>query len=281
MKSTLRTRLLKGVGANVFGQAVTAIIQLVSVPLLLYFWGKALFGEWLILSAMPLYVLYSGYGLSYASGNEMTMLVAQGRRREALEVFQNAGILIIGFSMVLATLAATLFMLGSGGYLSGLFHIDLLSNFEISLIIIAFSGYVLLYLQEGLFDAGFRCEGNYALGVACIWFVRLFEWVLLFFAVGCGLTPVGAAFALLAGRSIGTILLRLILRVKSPWITYGFKYVRYSTLKRLAAPTMAFMAFSLSEATNIQGMVLVIGVALGPVAVAVFSTFRTISRTGV
>jgi len=49
----LRRRLLQGLGAQGFSKAVHIVIRLSEVPLLLAFWGTQLYGEWLMLSAIP------------------------------------------------------------------------------------------------------------------------------------------------------------------------------------------------------------------------------------
>ncbi len=57
----LKDRLLKGTGAQAFGQGVQIFIRLAEVPLLLAFWGTQLYGEWLMLAAIPVY-LSIGHG---------------------------------------------------------------------------------------------------------------------------------------------------------------------------------------------------------------------------
>jgi O-antigen/teichoic acid export membrane protein len=65
-------RLIKGIGANTLGLIVTIIIQIIQVPLYLTFWGITLYGEWLILYAIPSYLLMSDIGFGNVAANEMT-----------------------------------------------------------------------------------------------------------------------------------------------------------------------------------------------------------------
>jgi len=111
-KNNLKTRLLKGIIANGIGQIVTVVIQAVSLPIFLHSWGKELYGEWLILSAIPAYLSLSDIGFSTAATNEMTMKVAQGDRAIALEVFQSIWLLISGISFITAfTLTFTAYLM--------------------------------------------------------------------------------------------------------------------------------------------------------------------------
>src|SRR5216684_7073450 len=97
---TVRGRLIRGLGATALGSVVTAIVQIVSVPVFLHFWGVKLYGEWLILSAIPTYLMLSDMGFGSVAGNDMTMRVAAGDREGALETFQSTWVLITGTSLL-------------------------------------------------------------------------------------------------------------------------------------------------------------------------------------
>ncbi len=97
---TVRGRLIRGFGAMALFPVVTAIMQIVSVPVFLHFWGAKLYGEWLILSAIPTYLILSDMGFGSVAGNDMTMRVAAGDRESALETFQSTWALILMTSAV-------------------------------------------------------------------------------------------------------------------------------------------------------------------------------------
>jgi O-antigen/teichoic acid export membrane protein len=140
--------------------------------------------------------------------------------------------------------------------------------------------YALLCLQADLTTSGFRCEGNYALGMLIKNLLRLTETVIVTILVAFHARPVQAAAAYLVMRSAGTPAMAWIMVRKSPWLRYGFRNATLQSTRRLAAPAVAYMAFPTGNALSIQGMVLVIAAVLGPVAVATFSTMRTLTRFG-
>src|SRR6266478_3684793 len=78
--SAASQRLLRAIGATALYPIVTAVIQLVSVPIFLRFWGPRLYGEWLLLSTLPSYLSLSDMGFASVAGNDMTMRVAAGDR---------------------------------------------------------------------------------------------------------------------------------------------------------------------------------------------------------
>jgi O-antigen/teichoic acid export membrane protein len=63
-----------------------------------------------------------------------------------------------------------------------------------------------------------------------------------------------------------------------PWLQYGFSHASFVELRRLTVPAFESLAFPLGNALNIQGMRLVVGLTLGPAALAVFTSLRTLSR---
>src|SRR5258707_8547227 len=94
IKSQIGRRVSRGLGATALGPLVTAIIQLGTVPLLLHAWGAAKYGDWLLLSAIPNYLNLSNMGFGDASASDMTVRVAAGDRRSALETFQSSWVLL-------------------------------------------------------------------------------------------------------------------------------------------------------------------------------------------
>jgi O-antigen/teichoic acid export membrane protein len=107
---------------------------------------------------------------------------------------------------------------------------------------------------------------------------NLFEFVGLAVAVMIGGGPVEAAAGYLAGRVLGTITLWLSLRRATPWLNHDLSKASTKEIRRLALPAFTSLAFPLGNALNIQGMHLVVGLVMGPAAVAVFAPIRTLSR---
>ena len=83
--------LVKNLSANMFGQAVHLVSTVALVPLYLAAWGVDLYGEWLVLIALPAYFMATAdAGFVPVSGNDMTIKFAQGRRGEMISIFQSA-----------------------------------------------------------------------------------------------------------------------------------------------------------------------------------------------
>lgn len=267
--------MTKGLGAQGFSQAVQIFVRLVEVPLLLSFWGLQLYGEWLMVAAIPAYLAMADGGFAGAAGREMTMRAGAGDRTGALSVFHSTWILLLLVSVGLGFLIA---VIGQVAPLAEWFRFEAMDSASLKMVILILTAHVLIGFQTGLLYGGYKCEGHYAAGMFLVAITNFLEFAGLAAAVSLGGGPVEAASGYLAGRVIGFILLRLGLYRATPWLRYGWREASRQEVARLTTPALASLAFPLGNALNIQGMRLLVGVVLGPAAVAVFSSIRTLSR---
>jgi O-antigen/teichoic acid export membrane protein len=265
-------RIIAGMGANSFGMAVTIGIQLASLPLFLYFWDTATYGTWLMISAIPAYLSMADVGMVTAAGNKMTMAISKGDTRDANQFFQSAQVFMAITCGAIAVLVVPLFLLVP---LPGVDTIDK------RVALTALSIGVLVSLFGGLAEQVFKSTLRYATGT--IWgnYIRVGEWL------GCmvGLAVWGnfAAVALagLAVRLIGTLLLMMMARRGTYGLSWGTQDAARSEIRSMFVPAVSFMAFPLANALSFQGVTLLVGVMFGPIAVALFNTYRTIARVAV
>jgi O-antigen/teichoic acid export membrane protein len=272
---TVRGRLIRGFGATALGPIVTAIVQIVGVPLFLHAWGTKLYGEWLIMSAIPTYLALSDVGFATAACNDMTMRVAAGDRDGALETYQSTRVL-----MSITSLLAGIALLGIVWLLpvTRWLNLSSMAISESRMTLSLLSLYALVTVQAGLYIVGFRCDGNYAFGTLVDNVIRLTEFIAAMIAVALSERPVVVAGVLLVTRILGTIVKNRLMFRKSPWLRHGLGRVRTASVRRLASPAIAYLAFPAGSALSLQGLVVVIGMVLGPVAVATFSAMRTLTR---
>lgn len=268
-------RLLRGMGAQVFGQAVQIFIRLAEVPLLLAFWGTQLYGEWLMLAAIPSYFSIGDGGFATAACRDMTMKSGAGDRQGTLAVFQSTWLLLLAVSLVACLLAYCFSELTP---LDRWLGFSVINANETQMVLLLLVAHVLIGFQGGLLNGGFWVSGHYPTGMVLSATTQLLEFLGFGLAVILGGGPVQAAAGYLSGRILGTGLMWIGQHRASSWLRYGFAHASLSELRRLMAPAFASLAFPLGNALNIQGMRLVVGLAISPAAVAVFTPLRTLSN---
>jgi O-antigen/teichoic acid export membrane protein len=273
--STILSRLTKGLGAQGYSQMVQMFIRLAEVPLLLGYWGTRLYGEWLILAAIPAYLAICDGGFTGAASRGMAIRSGAGDRPGALSLFQSTWLLLLLVSLGFGLLA---FIAVKAAPLSKWLGFKVMDPTTVKLVTLLLVAHVLVSFQTGLVYGGFYCEGRYAMGMGLSATVQLMEFCGLALAVAFGGGPIEAALGYLGGRVGGLFLMRLGLYRATPWLRFGWHTATIGEVKSLTAPAFASLAFPLGNALNIQGMRLIVGLMLGPPSVAVFSTLRTLTR---
>ena len=186
-RAAVRRRLAAGFGINIFGRGVGTLIQVVSVPIFLKFWGVGLYGEWLLLNSVPNYFALTDVGFGSTAGNEMSMLTAAGKQEEALDVFQSVLALTSGSSLLVGlTMLVAVWYLPLNRWL----HLSRISEHDTNIVILLLVLTVLLSLQEGLFQAAFRCVAKYVYGT----FLKNLVQLAAFIGVSITVIPGGAAW---------------------------------------------------------------------------------------
>jgi O-antigen/teichoic acid export membrane protein len=272
---SVRNRLIAGFGAAALGPFITALVQVVSVPVFLHSWGPALYGQWLVLSAIPAYLSMTDMGFGSVGGNDMAMRVASSDKDGALGTFQSTWLLVTGISVLIGACAfGILFSVPITNWL----QLNSLGLWGTRSVLFWLSVYSLGTLQTATLLAAFRSDGQYALGNLSINIMRLVENAVMLLLVILHSSPGRVALAAAVIRLVGTVVLFKLLVVKLPWIRVGMSRASWLRIKELTRPAFAFMAFPAGNALSLQGMTILTGILLGPVAVATFNPMRTLSR---
>lgn len=275
MNGTVRERIARGLGAGAFGQAVTIVIQLVSVPLFLRYWGIERYGEWLILTAIPSYLALSDLGFGNVAANDMTMATAAGDTERRLITYHSTCALLGVVFLVLAVLVPAIALAVSQTPALGIRH---LQQSDVFWVIAVLGGGVAVSQTAGLISAVFRCEGRYATGTILFNVLRLAEFLGSAAALAAGAQAVTLAVAMVVIRTIGAALIHGYALRFAPWSRISVRHAHASRVRTLTVPALSFLAFPIGNAINLQGFALLVGSLLGTSTLVVFSTMRTVCR---
>ena len=249
----VRGRVIRGLSATALGPAVTSVAQVVTVAILVKAWGAAAYGTWLMVSAIPGYLSLSDIGFGTVAANDMTMRVAAGDRDGALVVFQSTWALVTSLTTLAALIIAAAALLVPLRF----FASSSVAPHDIRLTCVLLS---------------------FASGTVLMVVLQVLDSLTLVTVALSGGSLVFAAGAGLATRVCTTLTYAFFMLKTVPWLRFGLGHASVTSVRALARPASMFMAFPASEAITLQGMVIVVGAALGPVAAAEFSTLRTLTR---
>lgn len=267
--TSVATRLASGAGAFAYSQAVTVATQMLSLPLFLRYWSSEQYGEWLMLSAIPVYLGMADFGIVAVAGNKMTMHIARREINDANRIFQSAlafatvSALIVGGICIAAVLMTDTALLST-------------SERKVALCLLLIAMQVTMF--SGAIDIVFRANHQYARGTYLMNNARLAEMTFAVVAVAMAGSLLAAATGFLVGRVGLTAIMYAHGRRRFPEFRWGLADAKCRDLREMIKPAIAFLAFPAGNAIAFQGITLIIGSCLGPATVTLYNTYRTLSR---
>jgi len=79
--------------------------QLIQVPIAVHALGAEAFGFWMLLTSVNILICFSDFGIGLGAQNKMSEAFAEGKERQAREIWGNALLFLIGVWVVLSVLA--------------------------------------------------------------------------------------------------------------------------------------------------------------------------------
>jgi O-antigen/teichoic acid export membrane protein len=268
-------RILSALAANVFGQAVSIGSQILLTPLFFLYWGAEKYGEWLLLSSIPAYLVMADLGIGSAAGNEMTMLAGRQDWLGAQKTFRGAFWVAGIVAAVVGLLTALLVLINATWHIPHTAHIEVQ---EACLVLGLLGLMVGANFFGSVISAGFRAAGANGLGTSLANVSRLLEALMQGMLLWAGQSPSSLCLGMLAAKLAMLVVQWVLLRPQAPWLFTAGVSADKTIIQRLIRPSLAFLAFPMGSALALQGPIMIIGALFGGTAVAVFSTMRTVSR---
>jgi O-antigen/teichoic acid export membrane protein len=272
----VRKRLLLGSGANGLNLIAKLSEQLLLVPILLGAWSTQLYGEWLLISAIPVYLSLSDLGFLTASSNELARRSVSESENKVKQFFADYVAVFMAWSLVICILVAAI-----SAFLpfDQLFGLEIMSRREAAITFTLLVATTLVSQNSIALLGGLRARKLFPVGLLLRAITALLRLVGIYVLVKVFHTgPISAAVVILVMRAAEYGIQAAILVAKD-------LPPRWNIFRKPAEPIwpylgigMEFMLMPLAQALVLQGMVLMVGTALGAVAVAVFSTHRTLTR---
>lgn len=271
-----RRNIFEMFGAQTYGTLVNTIDKLLTIPLFLTFWGVDLFGEWLVLRAIPSYLAVAELGFATAAANRMSVEIVRGDRDQALSYFQAAFIVLLTGSLALVVLMMASFAVIDFRHA---FNFSSAFDYNLPLVIALFLGYVIIVFQTQLLSAAYRSVGRYVYASYLTYHIRIVELLALILVLICGGGLVSAALAYFFVRLTGALWMAKMLVSQESWLKIGISSKSFTAVREMLPDASGFLAFPLGQAMSLQGTVFVISNIFSPAAVALFTACRMLSRT--
>lgn len=273
---SLKKSLFKNSLASILSKVSLLSIRLVQVPLFITTLGVVDYGHWIVLSSLPSWLAISNLGFGSVAANEISMSVAAGDFKAANRTYSTTVFVISLVTLIGATLITSIVLCLPNIY----FPSSASSNVsEVKWTIILLSLSVFISFLADVFGGRLRAVNKahkfLLLGAIKPWIDLLFFLIVL---------QISKRFDYLALTSLMSIIIYTVFigvysRGRITNVFFSVSNIRRDCINKLFTKGVAFQAFPLGNAILFQGNILVIQSVLGPVAVVLFSTARTLVRS--
>jgi len=272
---SVKKKIINNGIASTLQKGVKVAEQLLLVPFFISAWGAAYYGEWLTLTIIPTMLGFSDMGFGSAAANSYVLNYASGNKQKAADIAKNGFFTIT--LIILAGILLTILSLILLSYFQ-IFDKSLIPAFDaiIALSLLLFARLIGFYnpLCEAFFKAkrrvAFSININTIYSAACLgasMLVLILKGNIIQFAlVNATISIVYAlVYYLLATNTLKT----------DEKIT---AQIDRTLIVQLLKKGLGYLLSPIWQAIFFQGTTFVVRLTLGPVAVTIFNTVRSLTR---
>lgn len=271
--STQKSILLNGVG-QVGNRAVRIAEQLLLVPFFLSIWGAEYYGEWLTLTIIPSVLAFSDLGFGTAASNYFVLAYSEGNKKKTSDIYIT-GLMVISATVLLGVFLS--FLIIWGAWKMGLLDKARIepSDIILSLVFLMASRLSSFYMQ--LFEGFFRAKHKAATAFNLYTVEGVLRIIVGIITLKLGCNVVGYSF----GQFLVAVFSNMVIALLAIRLVRDLPRGRFK--KSIAVVTikkgLGFMLTPIWQSLYMQGSTFVVRIVLGPVAVAVFNTVRTVCKS--
>jgi len=273
---SLKNRILSNGLASILQKVIRVVEQLFLVPFFITAWGAAYYGEWLTLTIIPSVMAFSNLGFGSAAGNSFVLSYAAGDKQKSANI-SKTGFYIITIMVCVAILISALTIVVLDYF--DVFEKSLIDKFDaiiaVSFMIVA--QLLMFYLQ--LMESYYRAAQKAALSINLITTKSAF-------LIGTGLLVLVMGYGVIefaVTQFIVTFLFIILYGIKGKNIIGLFETHHgvkdKNILKEITAKGLSYLMLPVWQIIYFQGTTFVVRIVLGPEAVAIYNTVRTLSRS--
>jgi O-antigen/teichoic acid export membrane protein len=256
------------------GRLVSALTPILLTPFMIKTWGLDVYGEWLILTAIPTYIMLApDFGLAGAVVNRMAFLTAAGKETEAVYLYRSAFIVLL--------IASGVFV-GFGWLIAQWLDWSWtgITKLEFSAAtIIGWSCVQIFITQQGFLLSGiYRCaRRNPRLGLLHS-IGQAFYLAVSLLSLYLDCDPALYVLILVSAYALFHAVIFIDTRKIMPSFTISRNGVSLGNLKPYVIPGFGHAGMPIIHALQNQGVLILLGSIVGPAGTAIFQTMRVLSN---
>lgn len=263
---------VRNFSSTLLNRVVSIISQILIIPIFVNLWGKEYYGEWLILCTLPNYLYASDFGINATVTNKICFLVAQDKRKEAMELFKSTNMA----SLLLAILFCSLYVISS--YIfnwAKLMSIKLFDESIVEYTLFFLIVSVFSYFFFGLILGIYRAEGRFDKYMNFVTIIQVLDLIALLLNLYFEGSILSIAIFSFIIRLVLCSYITIDIQNKYLWFTFGFSK-KMKPIVPLLPASLYYMIITVGQGLLIQGTTFFIGTQLGAATLVTFNTIRTL-----
>lgn len=271
----LRNKIARNLSGYGYSQIITLGSQILVVPFFISAWGVRQYGEWLVLTSVPLFLAMLELGVSEASATRASL--ASGSKD--LFIVRRTLDTAMAFSLVTASVVA---IIGNSLsiYVPWTNYLDLndFSPHTATIIFSSMSFYLAFNFLVGPITAWLKAMDQTALSAFSTANRRASEMAVTTVSLYLGAGPATLAVCLMVTSLATTIAYYVIALNRSNIGAMSLKHADMRELRTVIWPALSYMALPLAQVVTLQGGILLLNSLAGATSVAAFTMARTMVR---
>ncbi|PRY44176.1 hypothetical protein CLV58_103145 [Spirosoma oryzae] len=248
--------------------------QVLVIPLFISVLGEQMYGEWIMLTTIPNYLMLSDMGLTASVSNQISAYNISKEYEKMSKLFKSTNyiILIVGIVVIVLFFVSTIFI-----NFSKLLNIKVMNIFEVNLILLLLLSNVVVSVLFNFNISFYRVLDKYYMYQKFL----LINYALdLVVTVSSLLLNMSLIFMSCLFIVIRILLLIMTIAKLSKYDNYEYGFLREVKFqKSLFFSAMNHTVYNLGFGLIIQGNTFIVGKVLGPSEVVKFNTTRTMVNT--
>ena len=273
---SLKKSIIKNGIAALIQKGIKIAEQLLLIPFFIQYWGAAYYGEWLTLTIIPATLALADIGFGSAAANTFLLKYAAGDKQGAANTAKT-GIRVVSLLIIGAIILSAIVVLVLQ-YLHVFDKSIIPANEAIGAVLILLTARILSFYQV-IFEAFFRAARRASISINFQTFIALSNVVAGLIVILSGGKAIDYAIGvLLVIVVLNPIYIFLATRVLGLSKTHK-AIVNQKEILPLLKTGFGYFLSPIWQAVYYQGMTFVVRITLGPVAVTIFNTLRTLVRS--
>ena len=254
---------------------IKTIDQLILIPFFITAWGAGFYGDWLTIMVVPTMIGFSDMGFGTSAANYFVLERAAGNKKNSEDIFASGffAISVVVFLGIILSIGILIF----GANLK-IFSMSLIPTKDAIFAVSAMMAARFFAFYQQLYEARFNAARKSYLSILAQASYSLFGMIVNIVILSMGFGVVIFSFANLVVTVIYTVLYVVFAKKVLPVDLKTKPVVNKSDLRKIFKNGIAYLMAPVWQAIFFQGTTIVVRVILGPVAVTVFNTVRTVTR---